>query len=271
MSRVRAYGFAIACAALAALPSPARAALAPAQRALLQHYVGALVRADYAAAFALLSPDERRYFGSAANFASVYAADRVKIDRFTIVGSKSDKLGTVALVSERIEFFNQTRQLPGRATAKVAYGILRTESGYVIKDPYHPWRALAPGALVAERNRVRVTVRTFSFYTGRMEMVATFANLGDKAVTLLPYGRTTLRDQNGKTFAPIASRSPGLTDATLYTGLVLPGSAQYTGLMTFLTPDRFEPKSLTLTIAPALLDGGDAPFVLTFPPYSVPS
>jgi hypothetical protein len=252
------------------VPASALASLDGAQRSLLQHYLGAIVAGRYDTAFALLSPSDRKYFRSSANYASVFAADHLKVRSFTIVGSKSDTLGTVALVSERIEFFDPQRQSPGTATAKVAYGILKTPQGLAIKDPFHPWRALAPD-LTSSANGVQVSVRKLSFFTGRLEMVATFANRGDTAVTLLPYGRTSLRDENGKTYPPIASRLAGLTDKTLYTGLRLAPSAEYTGLMTFLTPARFTPKSLTLTIAPALEDGGDAPFSIPLPTYTVPS
>jgi hypothetical protein len=268
---MRTVARALALVALAATisPGPARAALAAAQRTALQHYISALVSGHYDAAFAMLSPDERRYFQSPANFASIFAADRFKIDSFVIVGSKSDKLGTVALVSERVEFFDHARQTPGRVTAKVLYGILRGPSGYVIKDPLHPWRALAPPGVTGMANGLRVSVRKLSFYTGRLEIVATFANFGDTAVTVLPYGRTVLRDQSGKTFPLIASRLGTLTDKTLYTGLRLAGSSQYTGFLTFLTPDRFLPKTLSLTIAPALTDGADAPFGISLPTFTL--
>jgi hypothetical protein len=80
-----------------------------------------------------------------------------------------------------------------------------------------------------------------------------------------------LRDGSGKTYPTIASRLPGLTDKTLYTGLILAPGAQYTGLMTFLTPDRFTPTTLNITFAPALADGADAPFSIPLPTYTVPS
>jgi len=249
--------------------APARAALGTPQRAVLQQYLGALEGGHFNTAFALLAPDEQRYFGTAANLASVFVADRVKIDGFTIVSSRSDKLGTVALVSERIEFFDLRRQSPGRATVKVAYGILRGPNGLSIKDPFHPWRAIAPDNVEATVNGVRIVERKVSFFTGRVELVATFENVGDATVTLLPYGRTVLRDQSGKPYPPIASRLPGLTDKTLYTGLRLAPQAEYTGLMTFLTPNRFDPKSLSLTIAPALTDGADAPFEIPLPPLAL--
>jgi hypothetical protein len=270
MKRLRLVTMCVAAFA-AIVPGSAVASLDAAQRSVLQRYLGAIVAQRFEVAFALLSPSDRKYFRTSANYASVFAADQLKVRSYTILGSKSDKLGTVALVSERVEFFDLQRHSPGSATAKVAYGIVNTPQGLAIKDPFHPWRALAPSDLNGVANGVQVSVRKLSFFTGRMEMVATFANRGDTAVTLLPYGRTVLRDENGKTYPPIASRLAGLTDKTLYTGLRLAPSAEYTGLMTFLTPARFAPKSLTVTIAPALEDGGDAPFVIPLPTYTLPS
>ncbi len=256
--------------AATAVPLRAGASLSHGQREILRRYLDAFVARRFDAAFALLSDDERRYFGSPANLASVYAADRFKLDSYRILESKDDPpVGALAVVSEHIEFFDAMRQSPAAATAKVAYGIVNGKRGFRIKDPYHPWRALAPARLSAAVNNVSVTVRKLSFFTGRLEIVVTFANRADQGVTFLPYGRTVLRDEAGKVYLPIESRLPSLTDKTLFTGLRLPSSGQYTGGMTFLTPDRFSPKTLTLTIAPALIDGGDAPFELDLPTYAL--
>jgi hypothetical protein len=51
----------------------------------------------------------------------------------------------------------------------------------------------------------------------------------------------------------------------------LPSSAEYTGFITFATPDRFRPRSLQLSLAPALADGADAPFSLDFVAYALPA
>jgi hypothetical protein len=270
---VRARAFLACCIVVASLAVavPARAALTPPERGLLVRYLDALVRGDYAAAFALLSDDERRYFRSAANYGSVFAADRVKVDAFRVLGSTRTAKGTVALVSERIEFFDHARQSPGTATVKVPYGLVPRGAGLGIKDPYHPWRAYAPSGVAVTVHRIRAIVRKVSFFTGRLEIVATFQNLGDTPVTILAYGRTALRDETGKSYPLIASNLSSLTDKTLYTGLRLPGSGEYTGALTFQTPDRFTPKTLTLTVAPALLDGGDEPFQLPLPTYVLPT
>ena len=251
---------------------PAAAALIPAQRSVLERYLTALHGQRFEAAFALLTDAERRYFGNAANFASVYAADRLTIGAYRILGSSTDPArGTVALVSERIRFFDHAHQSTGSATAKVAYGIVPSAHGPRIKDPYHPWRAIAPADLTTTVGKVRATVRKISFFTGRIELVVTFANLGDATVTMLPYGRSVVRDDAGRAYVPVATRLAGLTDKTLYAGLRLPESGQYTGIMTFSTPDRFTPKRLSITFAEALLDGADAPFELVLPPFSLPA
>jgi hypothetical protein len=45
----------------------------------------------------------------------------------------------------------------------------------------------------------------------------------------------------------------------------LPSDAQYTGALTFLTPNRLTSKSLSLILAPQLRDGADAPFEVDLP------
>ncbi len=138
-----------------------------------------------------------------------------------------------------------------------------------IKDPYHPWRVVVPNNATADVEKLRVTVRKVSFFTGRAEFIVNFANYGDETVTLLPYGRSVLKDQSGASYHLIATKLASLTDKNLYLGLRLAGSGQYTGALTFFTPDRFRPKSLSLTLAPELRDGADAPFSVDLPAIPV--
>lgn len=250
--------------------SPAFAALGVSERAVLVRYLDALEHGQYAAAFAQLSPAERRYFGSAKNFASGFLADRLTLGSYKIVASTTvPKAGVVALVLERVRFFDHAHQAFGTVKANVQYGIVPNAKGVAIKDPYHPWRVVAPANWSFTARDVRATVRKISFFTGRVELVTTFANLGNDAVTILPYGRSLARDENAKSYAPIATKLPGLTDKTLFEGLRLPGSGQYTGTMSFLTPDRFAPRRLSVTFAPVLTDGADAPFELVLPPLEI--
>ncbi len=266
--RAAVLAFALASASLD--PMPAAAGLSHAQRTVLAAYLGALERARYDAAFALLDAGERRYFGTASNYASAYVADRFALESYRIVGSESTPAGTVAVVSERVRFVDHARDEPASATVKVPYGIVNvSRAGEAIHDPGHPWRAATPTGAVAESGGLRATLRKISFFTGRIELVVTFENRGSGAITLLPYGRSVLRDAAGTVYRPIATRAPGLTDAELYLGLRLPSGARYTGFMTFATPDRFTPRTLQLTVAPALADGSDDPFELVFAPIAV--
>jgi len=252
-------------------PTAAGAKLTPPERSVLTRYLTALQLRNYANAFAGLSDDERRYFRSPRNLAAIFAADRLTLEGFTIVEStRVSAAATLAIVRERVTFFDHAHQRTGTITANVRYGIVPSAHGLGIKDPFHPWYAFAPADATASANGIRITVRKISFYTGRVEVLATFANTSDRTVTILPYGRSLVRDDAGKTHAPIRSKLPGLTDAALFEGLRLPPSGQYSGAMTFFTADRFKPKRLGITFGPALVDGADAPFEFVLPDIAVP-
>ncbi len=256
-----------ACA-LAASPLAAGAALSAPQRAVLVRYLTALQHQQYAAAFALLSPAQRRYFGSPGNLASAYEADRLRIGTFQVLGSTTvPAAGTVAVVREHLRFFDHAHQTSASFDANVRYGIVAGPAGPAVKDPYHPWHASLPANASGEKDGLRATVRKLSFFTGRVELVVTFANYGSQTVTLIPYGRSVLRDDGGRAYVPIATKIPGLTDKTLFEGLRLAPSAQYTGALTFPTADRFAPRHLAITFAPNLTDGADAPFELAVPAF----
>jgi hypothetical protein len=265
-------GSAAAAMLLLFATAPVSAALTPPQRTVLKAYLDALSHGRYAAAYALLSADERRYYGSVDHFTSVYTADRFMIRSYTILGSESVRAGTVAVVSERVGFVDHAHERAASVIAKVPYALVSGPGGTpVIRDPGHPWRAYAPAGFAGESGGgLHATVRKISFFTGRVELIVNFQNYSGSAVTLLPYGRSVLRDASGHVYHPIATRLSALTDKTLYIGLRLPSSGQYTGFLTFATPDRFTPLHLRLTIAPALADGADAPFALELGPYSPP-
>jgi len=246
--------------------------LSAAQKDALDRYIRALGSGNYPAAFALLSSDGRRYFASADNYASVFKADRFKIGRYKVLRTASaGTRGVLVVVSEDIAFFDHAHQSPATATARVDYGLLNEQGAVKVKDPYHPWRVVVPDKATADVDKLRVTVRKISFFTGRVEFIVNFANYGDEAVTLLPYGRSVLHDQSGEAYHLIATKLESLTDRNLYLGLRLAASGQYTGALTFFTPDRFGPKSLSLTTAPQLRDGADAPFSVDLPPIAIGS
>lgn len=244
------------------------AGLAPAEKSLVGRYVQAIATHRYAVAFNLLDVRERRYFASPSNFASVFEADRLEIERFRIVGSRREPPGMVVLVRERVAFFDHAHQAVAHADLTVPYGL--TAPGPVhVRDPFHPWRALAVSGLAGQSGGVHVAVRKLSFFTGRLEAIVTFANAGSRTVTILPYGRSVVRDRTGRAYTPLATRLPSLTDPTLYTGLRLAPDSQYTGVMTFGTPARLITTALAFNFGPALADGAREPFEIALAPYAL--
>lgn len=253
-------------------PSAAHAAapLSMEEKRVLSAYVGALQHERYADAFRLLTGVERSYFANATNFASIFKADDVKIAKFHIIGSRdAGSLGVLGLVSENISFLDQAHQTTGTATVTVPYGLVPSGNTYLIKDPFHPWKAFRPEGIDVTASGLRVTVRKVSFFAGRIEVLLTFANIGDGFVTLLPYGRSVLRDDAGRVFHPIATKVSGLTDKQLYLGLRLASSSRYTGALNFATTSKQTMHRLELTVAPMLRDGADAPFDVALPEIAV--
>jgi len=257
----------------AASPAPGGAAagqtalsrLTPAQRVVFEAYLAALTRSDYPAAFALLTREEQRYFGNAQNFASGFMADGLKIFSHQAIGLTPFPGGVVVSVNESFQFTDPGHGIPVKAKGRVDYGLINEGGKVRIKDPSHPWLAVVPKNATVTQDGLRVTVNKVSFFTGRVEVMLTFANIADTTVTLLPYGRSVLHDDTGNTYRPIETKLPGLTDRNLRLGLRLPSDAQYTGALTFVTPNRLTPKSLSLILAPQLRDGADAPFEVDLP------
>ena len=268
----RAVAAVLLAAALGALPARAAVGMDPQAKRVLHDYVDALQHERYADAFRLLSTQQRVYFRAPGNFASIFIADGLRIASFQIIGSRNaGKLGILGIVSEKISFFDHAHQTTGTATVTVPYGLVRSGSDqYRIKDPFHPWKAFRPQDAEATADGLRVSVRKVSFFAGRIELLLTFANVGDGFVTLLPYGRSVLRGDGDAAFHPIETKVPALTDKQLYLGLRLASSARYSGSINFYVPGTVLPHHLTLTVAPILRDGADAPSEVALPSITVP-
>jgi hypothetical protein len=258
--------------------TPSSATLSLVQRQVLDRYLDALGAARYADAYKLLAREDQRYFGNADNFASVYLGDRIKIGKHKVLKVEAvPKRGAFVIVSERVSFYDYIHSGPVTATARVDYAVVNDNGSVRIKDPSHPWRIVVPPHATTEVDKLVVTVRKISFFSGTVEVVLSFANLGDETVTLLPYGRSVLKDQNGTVYQLVETKFSSLTDKALYEGLRLAASGQYTGALTFFSsppqrgavPARFTPKSLSLTVGPQLRDGADQPFTGDLAPIPI--
>jgi hypothetical protein len=262
--------FVLACmvALIAAAPAPVpKYSPVPqnGQTTAVNTYLRNMQNGAFPAAFAMLNDEARAYYRNAANFRSVFDADGYRIQKFNLLGSRGNAAGRVYFARETASFHDHARDIDATVTATVPVGVISVKGGYRIKDPGHPWRAFAPNTTL-KTNGVSVVVKKVSFFSNRIEVIATFANAGDEFVTLLPYRRSVLRDDLGGVYRIIELKNWQITDKALFLGLRLAPSAQYTGFLNFEAPkldDRA--RSFTLTVAPALREGGDEPFTLEIP------
>jgi hypothetical protein len=232
-----------------------------AQTAAMRAYLHAVQARKWGDAFALLTTDGRAYYRSPQNLASVYAADGFALLSFVFLGTRGDdRTGRVYEIRERASFLDHAHDLRETLAATTAIAVLAERGVWRIKDPGHPWRATTPNA-TATRDGLRVTVKKISYFSRRIEIVATFANLGDRFVTLLPYGRSALRDESGAVYRPLVTTDWTRTDKMLFEGVRLAPQAQYTGALTFSTPPLgARIPHFSLTLAPEIRDGADVPF-----------
>jgi len=236
-----------------------------AQTVAVKRYVDALRAARYDDAFALLSDDERAYFGTPASFKSVFEADGFVLKSASVVGARGDDRGRVYFVREHITFVDHSDDARHEIDAVVPIGVLPEHGALHVKDPGKPYRAFASASTV-EGSGLRATVKKVDFFPDRIDVVVTFTNLGDNFVTLLPYGKSVLRDDRGGVYRIIATKNWAVTDKRLYEGVRLAPNSRYTGLLAFSSPRLGEVKrSWSLTLSPALREGGDEPFELTLP------
>lgn len=122
----------------------------------------------------------------------------------------------------------------------------------------------------ATENGLRVTVREIAFYERYATVLATFVNLGERGVTILPFGRSALRD-GVAVYRVFVTRDAGLADPRLVIGVRLAPNAQIRGRLAFALPSAdVRPHRVVLTVGPNVLDGGEVPFSVELPPIALP-
>ena len=271
MSTIARAACALLCMAmLGAAPSPPPAPVMHygpvpnnAQTGVVKKYVDALRAGRYDAAFALLTDAERTYYGDVASYRSVFEADGYALRNASIVGARGDDRGRVYFVRERIAFVDHRSDARREVNATIPLGVLPEHGALHVKDPGKPYRAFASSSS-ADASGLRVTVKKVDFFADRIDVVVTFVNVGENFVTVLPYNKSVLRDDRGRVYRILATKNWSITDKHLYEGVPLAPNAQYTGSLAFTAPRVDAAKrTWSLTLAPALREGADAPFDVT--------
>lgn len=234
-------------------------------------YVRALGSGDYPRAYALLSTQDQKYYGSVDNYASVWKADRFTVSKASAIALRTLQNTPVVVIRGDGSFFDHGRQAVRATTFTLPYAYVKEGGRIRVRDADHPYRAVLPAADV-DGNGVRLTVRKLSFYLRRIEAVVTYVNHGDGFVTFLSYRRTVLKDDQ-QIYPIYETRNWLLTDQQLFLGLRLADGARYTASLNFEANGRLDDRARTfsLSVAPALRDGEDQPFGLEFPPIAVPA
>jgi hypothetical protein len=259
-------------ALLAAAPAPRTDRVPPgAQTALVRAYVGALKTRRFSDAFALLDAPAQAYFRTPENFASGFNADGFILLSYAFAGSRASGSFRLFFVRETVRLHDAAHDTSGTTTVVVPYGVIGTGAAARIKDLGRPWRALALYA-AHTTSGLTVTVHKISFYEHAIAVVVTFANIGNGFVTIMPYGRSALRDDTGALYRPIVNTAFTQTDKQLFLGAHLAQNAEISGVMTFASPvldDR--QRRFDLTVAPNVRDGGALPFSVEVPAIGPPA
>jgi hypothetical protein len=258
---------------LGAAPAPRLDPVPPGpQTVLVRRYVDALAARQYAAAYALLDAPARAYFRNAQNFASAFTADGFAIASYTFIGTRGNAKFRLYFAREAVRLTDPSRGVAARATITVPYGVIGADARARIKDLGRPWRAVATSSSATSAG-LRITVKKVSFYQHAIACVVTFANVGNGFLTLLPYGRSVLRDAGGHIYRPIVNTASwNNTDRRLFLGVRLAADEQVTGVLSFSSP-RLDDKArrFTLTVAPNLRAGSDAPFAVDVANVAAPA
>ncbi len=245
----------VAPRALAATPTPVQA---PAE--IVHRYLAALQAKHYGDALRLLDAHERAYFRTPANFASGFEADGFALRDFAVIGVYGRPTSRIVVARERIAVVDPAHDARVTTSVTVPYLVSGNGMRARIVDAGRPWRALSSGASGAAGN-LRVTVKRLALYARMIRIVVTMQNTGSRFVTVLPYGRSILRDNVGAVYRPLETTDWHLTDRQLFLGIRLAPNTRYTGAITFVSPpldDRV--RRFSLTLGPSVRDGGDAPF-----------
>lgn len=260
----RRAGALLAIGLLGAAPTPSASTIPKnAQTALIERYLDAQRGARYDVAYGLLVDSERTYFGDAASYRSVFDADGVVLESSRLIGAEGNTNGRVYFVRERLTYVDHATDLRRELEATVPLGVIREHGVLHVKDPGKPYRAFASVSKFDQSN-LRITVKKVEFFPDRIDVVVTFANVGDNLVTVLPYNKSVLRDDRGGVYRILAVKNWAITDKQLFEGVPLAPNAQYTGWLAFsaVRLDKVQ-RRWSLTVAPALREGSNAPFDVT--------
>ena len=252
-------------AATSPAPTP-RQSPDPAAIAAVQSYMTAVSRGDFNAAFALLTAQQQTYFGNARNLASNAQATGFAIHSFKIIGQLSHGDIVEAMVEQNASFMDIATSKPVSGVVREPYFALRENGAWRVKELYQPWKSYAPNIAGAAQG-IEVEVNRVEFYDKRIRLDCSIRNKSAVGVQVLPLAKTTLDDGHGAKIPAMNDATFPLNDVGFFEGMhLLPGHSAV-GFIKFPIASRTDAdQTLTLTLAPAIADGGEQTFSIVVGP-----
>jgi hypothetical protein len=269
LALIAGIAFAMSVGSTARVADAATPAPGPGAVAAVKRYVTALEKPDAAAAYALLTAAQQRYFGNARNFASNYAATGYRIAGFSVAKVTARSADIVQVdVAQTASFFDIAMQKPSTAQMTEPYFALRTNGAWGVKEIYVPWKSYAPNAQ-ASGGGVTAIVNRIEFFDHRIRVYCTLRDLGSKPVQVLPLLRSTMTI-GGKSVAAIDTADFPLNDEQFFEGARIYPLHQAVGYINFPLASRSDADlKATITIGPVVADGAPQPSFVTIGPLDL--
>jgi hypothetical protein len=253
-------------AAAAATPAPEPGAVAA-----VSAYIAALSKPDPAAAFALLTSAQQRYFGDVTNFASNYSTTKYRITSHSIlrVTVRNPQLVEVD-VDQIVSFFDVATARTATATIDEPYFALRDGQRWGVKEISQPWKSYAPHA-TGRAGDLEVLVDRIEFFDHYVQVYCTLRNVGTEAIQVLPLLKSTFTLIPGATKKALNDAAFPRSDRDFYEGERIYPDHQAVGYITFDLASRADADATaTLMVSPVIPDGAAAPVTVTVGPIDLP-
>lgn len=243
----------------------------PAAVAAVERYVAAVEREDYAAAFGLLPSGQQRYFIDVDNFASNAKALGYRVLKHRTVATRGIGADAVEVDVEQTvaaDDFANARRLA--ASVREPYFAVRDAGRWGVKELGQPWKSYAP-RVQGENNDVSVTVNRVAFYEKIVHLDCAIANRGTVPVQVLPLLQSKLKDEEGRTQAALNAPDFPENDRGFFEGARIYPGHQAVGFINFPLPSKTDARvSYTLTVGPAIAEGGSDTFAISVGPFVLP-
>lgn len=234
-------------------------------------YLAALHAQDMRAAFARLTPSQRKYFISIGNFASNFESTAYALERYKLGTTIPHGNGTYEIdVRETFQVRDAATGARLRVTTDEPYFAIEEDGAMGVKQIGQPWRAYALDAR-GEAQGLLVRVVRVEYFDRRVQLDCVFYNRGRVPITILPLLKSTLSIDGARPVAAFSDARFPLNDKALFKGPIIAPGTGVSGYISFPLAAKVDAaQRLGLVVAPALAQSAEAPFSVSVGPFDLP-